>query len=594
METPVSSELESQDASSCETVLRPDRRASSQSPSWAPELYENGIVFAHPARKTQRRDQYGMSQDSSQPPRTPDPRGRHITFASPPAVPAIRVTTPERLARPLPPIYSNAPGFRKARPPPDPREERCRKAKTSMPGTKEWHEEAQEVLSDEQCCETNSWTRKRTLASATPEECPTVKMPPIDQNMPPRKIAPVKKQNFPQDGTLTALVGAFSPDQTLEHVVESNLSTARSTINIEPGPEIIRRSETAKTQRTKITTTPTEKNSVTHIRDLTVVGLKRDRVQTSSEPFATPPGQRKKDPLAVGLSQEGAIQKDPHRGQSAMEWKVEEDHETRRQDAGEETRSRGFAYTRTTTTTGSDHRVQMDDTSRTDLVVRSGHVPGVFDEQHQEILMRSDENSHAPLIPSFSWSSQTRLVDIQEHDTTSIRPPEMVDMGKQPEDGDHALTDHGRLPTFMTMFPRQSSTTTPGVTTDEGVCPTDSNSQMRESKQETLWQRGRPEGEEGERRAPMSENPREWVALVVGGAMVLSVHTMRLYLRYLRHCLDPQSGLMRKMREGKLTVLESGAVIVTVLVTFHVAFGVYMVLERLGAAVEWFRVLCEE
>ena len=593
MERSISPGLESEDVSSCETVLRPDRRASSQSPSWAQELYDNGIVFAHPAKKTQCGEEDGRLRGSYQSPRTPEPQERRITFASPPVVPAIRVTTPERLDPSLPSIYSNTPGFHRARPPPDPREERCRKVKASMPGTQEGHKEAREVLSDEQCRDMNSWTRKGTLASATPEECPTMKTPLIDQNKPPRKIAPVKKRNFHQDGTLQVLAGASSPNQTLEHVVKDNQSTALKTIVIEPGRGIIRRSETSKTQKSKITTIRIKKNSITHIRDLATVGLKRDRLQRSSESFATPPGLRKKDPLAVGLSQERVMQKDTHRWQPVIEWEVKEDHETRRRGAGEETSSKGSAYTRITTTTGSDHRGQMGDTSKTGLVARSGHVPGAFDEQPREILKSSEGNSHAPLIPSFSWSSQTPLVAIQGHDTSSNRTPEMVDMGKQSE-GDHALMDHGRLPTFMTMFPRQPRTTTLGASTDQGVWPVDSNDQMRESKQESLWKRGRPEGEEGEDRAPMPASPREWVALVVGGAMVLSVHAVSLYLRYLRYCIDPQSGLMKKMREGRLTVLESGAVAVTVLVTFHVAFGVYMVFERLGAAVEWFRVMCEE
>lgn len=462
-----------------------------------------------------------------------------------------------------------------------------------MPGAQEGHKEAR-TLSDEQGYEMNSWTRKRTLASATPEECPTRKMPLIDQYTPPRKIALVKKRNFPQDGTLAALAGALSPNQTLEHVAEGNQSTARNTIDIERGPEIIRRLEAVETQRPKTTITPAEKNSITHIPNLSAVGLKRDRSQRSSEPFATPPVLRKEDPLAVGLSQERAIQKDTQRGQLAMKWKIEEDHETRHRGAGEETSSGGFAYTRTTTTTGSDHRVQMDDTNRTSRVVRSGHVPGAFNEQRQEISMSNGENSHAPLIPSFSWSAQTPLVDIQDHDTTSIQTPEMVDMGKRPEEGDHGLTEHERLPTFSTMLPRQSSISTMVRTTNGDVWMMDSNDQMRESTQETLWQRGRPGGEEGERRVLMTESPREWVALVVGGAMVLSVHAGRLYLRYLRYCLDPQSGLMRKMREGRLKIMESGAVVLTVLVTFHVAFGVYKILERLGAAVEWFRAMCEE
>lgn len=594
METPISSGWEPQDASSCETVLRRAQQTSSQSPSWAQELYENGIVFAHPARKVQRGDQDGMSRGRSpQPWRTPEPQERHITFASPPVVPANRVTTLERPVRPLPSIYSNAPGFHRARPPPDPREERCRKAKTSLSGTQEEHKEVQEVLRDDQCREMKSWTRKRTLASATPEGCPTTKTSLIDQNTPLRQIAPVKKRNFPQDGTLA---GALSPNQTLEHVAEGNWSIARNTIDIERGPEIIRRSGTVEMQSPTSMITPVEKNSITHIPNLSAVGLKRDRLQRSSEPFATPPVLRKEDPLAVGLSQEREIQKNTQREQLAMEWKVEEDHETRHRGAGEETSSGGSAYTRTTTTTGSDHRVQMDDTSRTSRVVRCGrgHVPGTFNEQHQEIPMSNGENSHAPLIPSFSWSAQTPLVDIQGHDTTWIQTPEMVDMGKQPEEGDHTLTNEERLPTFMTMFPRQSSTATTERTTDGDVWPADSNDQMRESTQETLWKRGRPEGEEGERRAPITESPREWVALVVGGAMVLSVHAVRLYLRYLRYCLDPQSGLMRKMHEGRLTIMESGAVVLTVLVTFHVAFGVYKILERLGAAVEWFRVMCEE
>lgn len=592
METSISFGLESEDASSCETVLRSDRRASSQSPSWAQELYENGIVFAHPVKKTRRGEQNRISRDSFQSTKTPEPQERHITFASPSAIPAIRATSPKTPVHPLPSIYSNVPGFRGAQPPPDPREERCRKAKTSKPGTQERHKEPREVVSDEQCREMNSRTRKRTLASTTPEECPTTKMPLTDQKTSLRKIALLKNRNSRQDGTLQVLAGTFTPNQTLEHVVRDNRRRARDTIIITPGQEIIRRSETSKTQKSKALTIRIEKNSITHIRDLTAVGLKRDRSQRPSESFATPPGLRKEDPLAVGLSQERAMQKDIHRWQPAMDWKVEEDHETRRRGAGEDMRNKSFAYTRTTTT-GSDHRRQMDDTSMTGPVARSGHVPGAFDEHHRDILMSSEETSHAPLIPSLSWSSQTPLIDIQEHDTLSIRTPEMVDMGKKSE-GDHALTDHGRLSTFMTMFPRQPSTTTWGVTTEEGVRPTDSNNEMRESKQGSLWKRGRPEGEGDEHRAPMPASPREWVALVAGGAMVLSVHAVSLYLRYLRHCLNPQSGLMKKMREGQLTVSESGVVVVTVLVTFHVAFAVYMVFDKFGAAMEWFRVMCEE
>lgn len=571
----VSSVSGPQDASSCGTVIGPNERHLSQSPSSALELHENGIFFDSAAGDRQQDDGDTDSlQELAQSTGTTGQRERHITFASPPAAPAIRGPLPVTPVRSLSLGKLKEPDFHSPRPDADPREERYRETKVSDPGTKNIDKETYRILSVRQCSDRSSWIRKRALVSTASEECPFRKRLLRDQ------IKLSGGSTLAENGPPQAVIAAYSAeaetvnrDQTLELVVESNWCMAQSTIKNIRFPETTLRSIFATKQQTGIFPSSTNEDPATPVYNLPTMSPVRDSIQGQSAMLVLLEGKGDAG-VAEPSREDGLRQKMNAYSQEMSMETLEEERKMRPQEAaGKRTSPVGSA---SSTAAGFDNQPRGNSTDK-DQKVPNRHVQGALERLRKSESWSGNWNSRMPPTPSSSSNSQIHQADTQGHDSPPIRqhPCRLNKKQQQERLVDELLTERFTVPTSTSTSARQASRITASGMMDTAAWDIHVNVVMPGGGEQHRMpqQPGHHDGDDEGGAAQTSGGPREKAVLAVAHVMVLGVKIMRLYRNHLCSCLSPRSELWDRVHGDATTPLDAVAVIITVWVTFYISFG---------------------
>lgn len=575
----------SQDTSSCETVVRPDQQHSPLSLSWAQELYENGIIFGHTPGDSQCDEETEWPSALAQPTATTDGQERRITFASPPEVPLGRATSPVNPDDNLLPLgCSKEPGFRKARPPAEPREGQCRDAEAASLGTMDRNKETRSELGGKQYSRRTSWICNRFLLSKSPEECPIKKRLSRDQFT---LVEVALSVNHLHKADAPALLPeTTTTKQTPQNVGEGKLSTAESTTKSIRGLEIAHvLKRTNRQLNTTLPSFPNDDPALKILNSATIApnrGLLQDQIQRSVL-------TKLKDTGVAGAALESALQrkKSTVRQQKHMEQMLEKDRVMCGGVVAENEKSvNGPACTRTTTTTttttGFSHNVvQVDGTNKKGEKAQNRHVHEALERLRKNSSWSGKRSSRIQPTPNSSLNSKSLQEVAQERGTTSTRVVELNTTKNEHmiRNPNQVLTDHYSVPTFTSTSADQASSTTAAADrVVKAAWSVEPHSLLRKVAVEEAARQPGSRGAGGDERGiEVSGGLRERVVAMVAQLMVLSVKGLRLYWWYLSSCLNPWSDLSARMHGGELKAVESAGVIVTVMATFYVLYGLYIV-----------------
>lgn len=557
-----------QDASSCGTVVRPNKRHPYRSPPSVIELHENGIFFDHIPGGQQRDDEDAESlQEQAQSMGETSQKERHITFASPATAPA---TPRPRLIAPvgsLSPDQLKELDFHSHRPPDDPREERRRETKTLNSGTKDRDKDTYGVLSGRQCSDRSSWILKRALRSNPSEECPFRTRLLKDQIQLSGDSALVENR-LPQAYTAK---GA----QTQELFAEENWNMAPSAIKNTSCPETTPRSGFANKEHPGTLLSSMNRDLATSIHDLPSMSPVRDSVQGQSMMIVSLEG--KGDAGVTEPSREDG----PRRMMTAYlqnmsSETVEGSAEMVPQEAaGKRMSPVGSA---SSATAGSDNLPRRDSTDK-DQRVANGHVQGALERLRKSETWNANLNSRMPPALRSSSNSPIHQADTQGRGFTPMaqRPRRLTKKQKLERAVDELLTERCVAPTSTFTSARQASRITASEMMDTAAWNIHfSVVNLEEGEQRRTSQQPGNHGGDGEGGTARTRGGlREKAVLAVAHVMVLSVKMMRLYRNSLCSCLNPRSKLWDQVHNGAITPLEAIATIITVWMTFYISFGLY-------------------
>lgn len=565
-----------QDGSSCGTVIRHSEQLASRSLSSVQELHENGIVFDNSAGGRRRDDEDIESlQELAQSTGNTGVKGRHITFASPPAAPAIRGPRPVTPVRSLSPDQLKEPDFHSPRPAADPREERQLETKASNPGTKDRDKDTYGVLSVRQCNDMSTWIRKRALKSSASEECPFRERLLRDQIKLSGDSALVENR-LPQAYKPNLSAETVNGGQTLELIVEATWSMAQNTTKNTHCLEVTHRSNFTIKQQTITFPSSANKDPATTIYDLPTMSPTRDPIQDQNAMLTL---LGKADSDVVELTREDGLSRKVNAYSQKMSTETLEggrNMRTPQEGAGKRTSAVGSA---SSTTAVFDNQPRRDSTDK-DRKVPNRHVREALERLRKNKSWVDSWNSWMPPTPSSSSNSQIHRVDTQGHDSTPIRqhPRRLTKRQQLERVVDELLIESCTVPTSTSTSALQESRITASGMMDAAAWDIHLNIVMPGGKeQHQMPQKPGHHGEDDEGGAvQVSGGPREKVVLVVAHVMVLSVKLIRLYRHHLCSCLSPRSELWDRIHSGTVTPLEAVAVITTIWVTFYILFGLYM------------------